>query len=142
MGSRPSLICTPTGRLVTMEAVDSPGSERPEGQERPITVTPRRGADAIHAELLKSCTPGAPDEALLVELAATSASLVFQVEASANLLGQLLPTTLADPRRAVIVAKVLAELVSLTTALARRCEGSLSVAASLRSQRQLVGRAR
>lgn len=98
---------------------------------------PARTTDAIRTELLASVDPQAADERLLVDLAANAAGIAFQVGVAADRLAHVLPETLAEPRRAVAVAKVLHELAVVGNALVRRVESVLSTAATLRVQRRL-----
>lgn len=81
--------------------------------------------------------PRAADEKLLVELAAASASLALQLGVAAHRLAEVLPGTLAEPKRALAVTKVLAELSAVGSTLVRRVEGALTTAATLRVQRRV-----
>ena len=101
------------------------------------TSTAERTADAIRAELLSAVDPKAPDERLLVELAAGAAALAFQVGVAADRLALILPATLEEPRKAAVVAKVLHDLAVVGNTLVRRVESTLSTAATLRLQRRL-----
>jgi hypothetical protein len=95
--------------------------------------------EGIRGELLRSVSPTAADERLLAELAASAASLVFEVELAAGLLAKALPSALADPRKAVVISRTLHDLASIGSVLVRRVEGTLSTAATLRIQRRLHG---
>lgn len=93
-------------------------------------------ADIRH-ELLTSVEAKAPDEKLLIELAAEGAALAFKLGVATDQMTQLMSTVLADPKKAVSVARVLHDLVALQNALTRRVEGTLSTAAALRLQRRV-----
>lgn len=98
---------------------------------------PPRLADTIRDELVATIDPAAADERLLVDLAANAASIAIQVNVATDRLAHVLPETLADPRRAVAVAKVLHELAVVGNTLVRRVESALSTAATLRVQRRV-----
>ena len=83
------------------------------------------------------CSPEAPDERLLVEITAGAASLVFQLEESAQVLAAVMPKCFSDPKRALALARTLEAVVGLSTSLTRRIESSLQVASALRAQRRI-----
>lgn len=87
--------------------------------------------------MLTAIDPKAPDERLLVELAASAAALSFQVGVAADRLAHVLPDVLADARRAAIVAKTLHDVVLVGNALARRIESLVSTVSTLRLQRRV-----
>lgn len=91
----------------------------------------------IRRELLATVDPKAADEKLLTEVAAEGAALGFKVGVATDQLAQLLPSVLGDPKKAVLIARVLHDLVTVHNALARRVEGALSAAATLRLQRRV-----
>ena len=101
------------------------------------TSSPARTADVIRAELLAGIDVTAADEKLLVELAANAAAIALQTGVAADRLAHVLPSLLADARKAALVAKTLHEVVTVGNALVRRIEGTLSTAATLRLQRRL-----
>lgn len=103
------------------------------------TVAPpplSRALTDIRSDLLATIDPKAPDERLLTELAAEGAALGFKLGVATDQLAQLLPSVLGDPKKAVLVARVLHDLVTVHNALARRVEGALTTAATLRLQRR------
>lgn len=101
------------------------------------TARPPRTADAIRDELLADIDPKRPDEQLLLELAASTAAITFEIQVAAARLAQVLPGTLHDAKKAAAVVRVLHDLGRLGNVLVRRIEGSLTVASTLRLQRRL-----
>lgn len=101
------------------------------------TSRPARTVDTIRSELLAGIDPKAPDERLLVELAANAATIALQVDVAADRLACALPDVLADARRAAVVAKTLRDVVLVGSALATRIENLVSTASTLRLQRRV-----
>lgn len=97
---------------------------------------PVHAVDEIRAALLATIDPKAPDELLLVELAANAAAIAAQVDVASARLSHALPDVLADGRRAAIAARTLRDLVLVGNALARRVENLVSTSATLRLQRR------
>lgn len=107
-------------------------------QDRGVSSSaPARTTEAIRTELLAAVDPTCADERLLVELAAGAAAIAFQVGVAADRLAHVLPETLAEPKKAAIVAKVLHDIAVVENALVRRIESTLSTAATLRVQRRV-----
>jgi hypothetical protein len=107
------------------------------GMPEPTTPRPQRTADAIRLALLTDCSPEGADERLLVEMAASTGALFFDLEKSSRVLAELMPNVLADSKRALSLARVLGELTRLSNTLCSRVTQTLSVAASIRAQRRL-----
>ena len=104
----------------------------------PAIAPPRRiTLDAIRLELLAGCSPGAQDQQLLVEVAASAAALLFKIEGTAVKLAEVLPASLSDSRQSLALAKILGAVVELQSTLARRIDGCLQTGAALRAQRRL-----
>lgn len=103
----------------------------------PVPIHTPRTADEIRDELLSVLDPRAPDEKLLVEMAAGAAGLALQVNIASNRLAQVLPVVLEDPRKAALIAKVLHDLAVVGNTLVRRVQGALSTASTLRVQRRV-----
>lgn len=99
--------------------------------------TPVHAVDEIRTALLATIDPHAPDERLLVELAANAAAIAAQVDAAADRLSRALPDVLADARKAAVVAKTLRDVVLVGSALATRIENLVSTASTLRLQRRV-----
>jgi hypothetical protein len=104
------------------------------------TTEPRlsRAADVIRRALLSDCSPEGADERLLVDMAASTGALFFDIERSSRILAELMPNIMADSSRALAVARVLAELTRLSNNTCSRVTQTLLVASSLRAQRRLT----
>ena len=108
------------------------------GMTEPTEPRPPRTTDVIRQALLSDCTPGAADERLLVDIAASTGALFFDVERSSRILAELMPSIMADSSRALAVARVLAELTRLSNNTCSRVTQTLLVASSLRAHRRLT----
>ncbi len=105
------------------------------------------GLDVRQPDIAKGTVPETrrnehPEEDVLRALIAAEQPIIDELNmAKAQLTAKVLET-LNDPRRALLVSKVLREVVASSTAISRRIENVATALASLRVQRQMLAQHR
>ena len=100
-----------------------------------------RGRQAREA-LAKMSPVAAPDEEMILDLAADEVALVDALHLAAARLAATTIEVMHDSKSVLVVTRALREVVTTKSALSRRVEALLSTAATLRAQRQFLERAR
>ena len=100
-----------------------------------------RGRQA-RAALAKLSPSAAPDEELLLDLAAEEVALVDALHLAAARLAATTIEVMHDSKMLLAVTRALREIVTTKSALSRRVEALLSTASTLRAQRAFLERAR
>ena len=100
-----------------------------------------RGRQARRA-LAKMSPVAAPDEELILDLAADEVALVDALHLAAARLAATTIEVMHDSKTVLMVTRALREVVTTKSALSRRVEALLSTAATLRAQRTFLERAR
>ena len=118
-----------------------PEEDQPPAPIELAEVHVERGRQARRALALLS-PAAAPDEELILDLAADEVALVDALHLAAARLAAITIEVMHDSKTVLMVTRALREVVTTKSALSRRVEALLSTAATLRAQRTFLERAR